>query len=158
MNSSKGDTNMEEFRDIPNWEGIFQVSNYGRVKNVLTNNILRGSVSELGYISVTLTHKGRYQTWRLNRLVATVWERPLLSTEDAHHKNKFRFCNCIYNLYIIDGSQHQSKHFKGRVFSEQHRMKLSNAAKGKKKSLQHRKHMSEAMKRKYQQKKRKEEF
>lgn len=149
---------MEEFRDIPNWEGIFQVSNYGRVRNVLTENILKGSISKLGYYSVTLTYKGRYQTWRLNRLVATVWNRPLLNTEDVHHKNRFRFCNCIYNLDIIDGSQHQSKHFKGREFSQQHRMKLSIAAKGKKKSLQHRKHMSEGMKKMYQQKKNREEL
>lgn len=104
---------VEEFKEIEWTKGIFQVSNYGRVYNTITKRILKGfKDKKKGYWTVSLRCKkfGIKETWSLHKLVATVWQRPVLSTENCHHKNKFLWCNCCYNIQIIDEKTHKDKH------------------------------------------------
>lgn len=88
----------EIWKDIPAWEGIYQCSNYGRVYNLITKHYLKGNKYKSGYYQIVLSYKGKEERWLLHRLVATVWKRPMLTNEDAHHKNHFRFCNCCWNI------------------------------------------------------------
>lgn len=37
----------EIWKDIPNYEGLYQVSNYGKVKSFLSNKILTPRISRL---------------------------------------------------------------------------------------------------------------
>lgn len=106
----------EEWKDA-NWtQGVFQVSNYGRVYNTKTKRFLKGSkYPKTGYIQIDLCYNGTRQKWELHRLVATVWQRPLLETEDAHHKNKFKWCNCCWNIQIKDSKKHAQEHAKERA-------------------------------------------
>lgn len=45
---------MEIWKDIENYEGYYQVSSFGRVKNVKTGNILKGDTNSVGYKRVWL--------------------------------------------------------------------------------------------------------
>lgn len=62
----------EIWRDIKDYEGLYMVSNLGRVKNVLTRKgkILSQSYSHSGYLMVGLNKNGVRKTFRVNRLVA----------------------------------------------------------------------------------------
>lgn len=111
----------EEFREIPTWNGIYQVSNYGTVRNTQTKHILKGYKTPKGYTQIVLGWKGRRESWLLHDLVCTVWNRPLKKGEDAHHKIKdLKCCNCIWNLEIKKHSQHLREHKLGIPQTEQH--------------------------------------
>lgn len=80
---------MEEWRDIENYEGIYQVSNLGRVRSLdrlnsaghrLKGRVLRSSPNSLGYHLVSLTKNGRQTSMRVHRLVA------LAFIENPHNK------------------------------------------------------------------------
>ena len=40
---------MEEWKDIKDYEGYYQISSYGRVKNIKTGKFLKGDTNNLGY-------------------------------------------------------------------------------------------------------------
>ena len=129
----------EEWKDVPTWNGVFQVSNFGRVYNTITKRFLKGHKDKDGYYQIVLYHKPRRKKWRLNRLVATVFQRPLQKNEDVHHKNQIKEDNNNDNLMIIEKGQHTIKHhtgkpspLKGTKFSQQHRQNISKAKTGKK--------------------------
>lgn len=161
----------QKWKDIPTWEGIYQVSNYARLKRIfrykdgrIKETILDGYKFPDGYVGVTLYYKGRKEQWRLNRLVATVFQRPLLETEDVHHRIKqLKCCNCVWNIEIKDGFEHESQHkrgvilsqqtkqkmsqsHKGHAVSQQSKQKISNARKGMKFSQEHKRKISESVK------------
>ena len=114
---------LEEFKDVPNNEGLYQVSNFGRVKNLRTNYFPKLCKEKTGYYSVQLWYKGKMKKWSIHRLVASVFIRSLSLNEDVHHRNGLKCCNCLTNLQIINGSKHNSMH--KRNMSEQTLQKLS---------------------------------
>lgn len=127
------------WKDIPTWVGIYQVSNFGRVKRIFKNGkvtITNGwKVKRSGHYKVKLSYKRRQKTWEVSRLVATVFQRPLIGDEEAHHKNKMLCCNCAFNIQIKNKFQHLSDHNRGKKYSQQSRMKMSESRKGNKNKL-----------------------
>ena len=86
-------SNMEKFKDIPNWEGIYQVSNAGRVKSLPRKwspreSILSPAVSHDGYLKVDLKANGKREQVEINRLVA-------LSFLDSNYTMKGLVCDHI---------------------------------------------------------------
>lgn len=77
INNKRKVVNMEEvWKDIPEYEGLYQVSNLGRVKCLGNGNsnrsqkrILKGNKSTDGYIQVKLSKDDKYTTKRVHRLV-----------------------------------------------------------------------------------------
>lgn len=132
------------WKDIPTWEGIYQVSNFGRIKRlkggrVKQDRIHLGKDAGNGYYRFVLSANGRKERWDLHVLVATVWKRPVAEGEDCHHKNQMKCCNCIWNIEIKESGQHNSEHKtgkpswnKGLKWSEQSKQKMSEAKKGMK--------------------------
>lgn len=109
----------EEWKDIPTWEGIYQISNYGRIRRLFKTSGFHYRIPQKinsGYHLIILYNKGRKQQWLVHRLVATVFQRPLLETEAAHHKNEFKFCNCKWNIEIKDEGKHMQDHWKEEQF------------------------------------------
>lgn len=45
---------MEIWKDIQDYEGYYQISNFGNVKNIKTDRILTGDVNNIGYKRITL--------------------------------------------------------------------------------------------------------
>lgn len=133
-------TYIEEWKDVPNFSGVYQVSNFGSVKRLKgfkcrQDRELKPSRNTHGYYVVCLTYKGLKQYWEIHRLVATVFQRPLIENEDAHHKNKLTCCNCNWNIEILDHKKHSEVHNKkknkGKKFTEEHKKKISEALKGR---------------------------
>lgn len=66
---------MEEWRDIIGFDGLYQVSNFGRVKSLNYNGtgkekVMSGSLNRDGYIKVTLTKDKKKYSRTVHRLVA----------------------------------------------------------------------------------------
>lgn len=45
---------MEEWKDIKDYEGYYQISSYGQAKNIKTGQILKGDINNIGYKRVYL--------------------------------------------------------------------------------------------------------
>jgi hypothetical protein len=63
---------MEIWKDIPNYEGIYQVSNFGNVKSFNYNQekILRQNIDLPGYLYVNLSKNGKVKNSKIHKLVA----------------------------------------------------------------------------------------
>ena len=103
---------MEEiWRDIKQYEGLYQVSNLGRVKRLAKNSIrkdgrplglrekiLKNKPSNNGYIHTCLTDKGESVFYLVHRLVAEAFIPNPKNKYSVNHKNTDKHDNAVTNL------------------------------------------------------------
>ena len=126
----------EVWKDIPNYEGIYQVSNLGNVKNVIKNKILKFGYSHNGYRIVCL--KGKM--FRVHRLVAETFlnnidNLPYVNHKDENKENNnvenLEWCTASYNLNYGDRNNKVAKKVsiwrkkKGSDYSPRERRKVA---------------------------------
>lgn len=88
---------MEEFRDIKDYEGLYQVSNFGKVKNS-KGLILKGSKDKYGYLRVLLSKERKKKKYRVHRLVSEAFIDNLNNYSYVNHKDENKQNNCVDNL------------------------------------------------------------
>ena len=116
---------MEEFKDIAGYEGMYQVSNLGRVKSLarkdsrghnLQEKIRKTPVSSCGYPSVKLCKDGKEILRTVHQLVAIAFlEHKPNGYKGLHvnHKNFNRQDNRLQNLEIVTARENTNqKHLK----------------------------------------------
>ena len=115
---------MEEFIDIPGYEGKYQVSNLGRVKSLsrvdtigrkVKEKILKTQIDKGGYLRTKLSHKGKTKTFRIHQLVAMAFlgHIPCGHKQVVDHKNNVSTDNRLENLQLITSRENSSKDRKG---------------------------------------------
>lgn len=106
----------EEWRDIQGYEGLYQVSNLGRVKS-LARTICMASDSKTlrpytyrrkervmsagvcrGYCNIPLKKNGESQTHLIHRLVASAFIPNPNGYQEINHKDRNPLNNCVDNL------------------------------------------------------------
>ena len=167
--------NDEIWKDIKDYEGIYQVSNLGRVKSCdrcirnsrgvwhIKEKILKCSKRNDGYIMVALRYNGDNRRILVHRLVAEAFipnpnNLPLVNHKDESRDNNkadnLEWCTNEYNLHYGTADERwlQSQH--NKRLSEEHKRKLKaanigplNPNYGKKLSLEHKKALSDGAKR-----------
>lgn len=103
---------MEEiWKDIKDWEGLYQVSNLGRVKSFKYNKIriLKLSKTSKGYFNVCLMNKKPYPVL-LHRLIAEAFIPNFEKKTCINHINGIKDDNRFENLEISSQSEHMKKH------------------------------------------------
>jgi len=95
---------MEEvWRDVKNFEGLYQVSNLGKVKRlvskrVLCERLIGSSIDRYGYVKRVLSKKGKNHCFTEHRLVAITFLENPENKATVNHINGIRTDNRVENL------------------------------------------------------------
>lgn len=139
--------NNEEWRDIPGYKGLYQVSSAGNVKSLpkyhsKIEKMLKGYTDKDGYIKVRLCLNTKIRKSHfVHRLVAISFINNEKCLPEVDHINTIKNDNRVENLRWCDHKSNinnattlkkKSESRKGIIFSEETLRKMSNAKKGKK--------------------------
>jgi hypothetical protein len=113
LNYRNEERHMEEYRDIPNYLGLYQISNLGNVKSLpkriggkerlLKQEIVRRD--HTNYRRVTLSKDGITQRFQVHRLVAQAFIDNPLNKPQVNHLDNNGENNCSTNLEWATGSE-----------------------------------------------------
>lgn len=132
---------MEEWKNIEGYEGLYQISNYGRVKSlsrkvwqfnkyVITQEfIMKNKNSKDGYKRIILCKDGKYKTFLVHRLVAKHFLNNINNLPYINHKDENKDNNSVDNLEYCTA--------KYNCNYGNHNINLINSIKRKKKTLQY---------------------
>lgn len=96
---------MEEiWKDIKGYEGLYQVSNFGRVRSIKfgKERILKHSKTQNGYLQVILYDNGRPRCFFVHRLVAEAFIPNPNNLTEVNHKDECKTNNRVNNLEWCD--------------------------------------------------------
>ena len=93
---------LEIWKDIPNYEGLYQASNTGFIKNSRTNKILKPRIDKNGYFKHILYIKGVPKEFRTHRLIALTFIENSKNLLQINHIDENKQNNCIDNLEWVD--------------------------------------------------------
>lgn len=90
----------EVWRDIPSYEGYYQASNLGGIRNTKTGKLLTLVKDSQGYLRVVLYKNGK-KNYRVHQLIAMTFIPNPNELPMVHHKNEDKSCNIVDldNLY-----------------------------------------------------------
>lgn len=88
----------EEWRPAYGYEGLYEVSDLGRVRGVVKGIVLRPNPARHGYLQVTLCQGGRRRTIAVHRLVLASFSGPFAVGEESNHLNGRKDDNRLANL------------------------------------------------------------
>ena len=91
----------EQWKDIPAYEGLYQVSDHGRVLGQ-KGHALRPGRDRLGYRTVVLSRQSHKKTFRVHRLVTAAFIG--LDAREVNHKDGDRGNNRLDNLEYVSHS------------------------------------------------------
>ena len=133
---------MEEWRDIEGYEGLYQISNWGRVKSLNykrtgEEGILLPSPNKHGYLRIDLCKKGeKPKHFSIHRLVAQAFIPNPDNLPQVNHKDENKTNNYVYNLEWCDdkynvnyGTRNErgAEKRKGKKHTEESKNKISES-------------------------------
>jgi WD40 repeat protein len=104
---------LEEYRP-----DIYSISNYGKIKNKVTNKILKTRITPYGYEAIEFGARPRTLGHRayIHRLVYQAFNPNInIRDYDIHHIDEDKLNNYIGNLEKIKKGEHCSQHAKKRI-------------------------------------------
>ena len=107
MNQERKVNKIDEiWKDVKGYEGLYKISNRGKVYSFYTNKILKNSKSIDGYYRVYLRKNKKRKFASIHRLVAEAFipnpnDLPQVNHKDENKKNNnvynLEWCDCKYN-------------------------------------------------------------
>lgn len=97
---------VEEWAPIPEFEGMFEASDMGRIKNSWTGRVLKQSTNEKGYKIVNLKVLDAKYTRAVHILVASAFMDDYQKGIDVHHKDTDKTNNRLSNLKCCTRKEH----------------------------------------------------
>lgn len=117
----------EVWKDIPEFEGLYEVSNFGRIRSVdrfvdtaitpTNKRLVKGKIKKtftlFGYEISNLYKNGKSYNIRVHRIVAKVFCDDYFEGCEVHHKDNNRKNNRSDNLSCSTKMEHLKEHGKG---------------------------------------------
>lgn len=112
----------EVWKDIQGYEGIYQVSNLGKVKSLdrfirkkgkrngvyhIKEKILKSSTDDTGYLQVNLSKNGIYEKVHIHRLVAKAFIKNPYKKLQVNHIDGNRINSMVNNLEWVTDSENK---------------------------------------------------
>ena len=125
----------EEWRDLPELQGEYQVSNYGRVKRVKgAERLVKLTTQRNGYVYVTLSFANTSKCFKTSRLVAKAFIPNPNNYEEVDHLNADKQNNSVSNLEWVTGEENRRRAqamglMKPRKLTDEEKQRISNQAK-----------------------------
>lgn len=118
--------NMEIWRDIKDYEGLYQVSNLGRVKSLKygKEKILKGYKYRGGYLRVDLYKERKVKHFPIHRLVASAFINNPNNLPQVNHKDEDKTNNCAENLEYCDSSYNTNFGTRNERIAEKNKIKI----------------------------------
>lgn len=86
----------EIWKDLPEYEGLYQASNKGRIKR--NNHLIKLIIQKTGYLNVSLCKNGISKTCRVHKLIAKIFIPNPNNYQSINHKNGNKQDNRVENL------------------------------------------------------------
>lgn len=114
----------EVWKDIPNYEGYYQISNLGRIKSVarkvkyqnsyrnVKEKLKKTFIGKQGYERVELSKNGKTKKYNVHRIVANVFISNPLNKETVNHINGIKTDNRVENLEWATRSENELHAYK----------------------------------------------
>lgn len=103
------------WKDIPGWENLYKINEYGIIKNKKTDKILVGDKNSSGYCRVCLYYKGKKKRVFRHKMVALLFLNNRNNFSEVNHKDGNKNNNHYSNLEWCDRTQNER---------EAHRLKI----------------------------------
>lgn len=107
----------EEWKEIENTEGVYFVSNLGRIKSYSGYEalLLKPTITPKGYYRLDIVQEGQRATKLVHRLVAAAFLLPPKSIDmQLHHKDFDKSNNAAANIEWLTIREHNKKHITRR--------------------------------------------
>lgn len=103
----------EIWKDIEGYEGLYRISNKGRVYSVGKKIILKNYFQKrIGYFTITLRKEKKYKTLSIHRLVASAFVRNIHSKPQVNHIDGIKTNNISTNLEWVTISENSIHAYK----------------------------------------------
>lgn len=99
----------EVWKPVVGYEGLYEVSNLGRVFGIKRNRIKTLTLDKKGYQNVLLSKDGKGKRHRLHKLVAQVFIPNPENKTEVHHID-FGKSNVVTNLMWVTPDEHKELH------------------------------------------------
>jgi hypothetical protein len=99
---------MESWKQIPDYEFLYEASSLGRIKSVLSGKIIKPRFNRQGYLKLGLYRNKKQTTFFVHRLVAMAFLGK--SNLDVDHINNIKFDNKLDNIRYV--TKRQNQHFR----------------------------------------------